>query len=88
FLAAIFVAELALRWRAPSAALSRRGFRALFRALLLCAVAIFLTPYGWHYPAQLVADIFHTGPRVGEAWNNAYQSPLALPWSSFAEFGV
>ena len=86
---AVFVSEMATLWLAPARALSRGALRAMLLAFALSAIAIFLTPYGWRYPAQLVADyILHRGPRIGEAWNNAYQSVLSGGLSELAINGM
>jgi hypothetical protein len=78
FFAVTATAELGLRWLVPSQALSPRARWSLLAAWALSAAAVFATPYGWRYPAQLAQDyLLHTGPRVGENWNNAYQSILA-----------
>ncbi len=51
----------------------------LLAAYGLCGVAIFLNPYGWHYPWQLIQDyIFGATARPDAAVNDAHQSI----WSS------
>ncbi len=89
FFTAAFIGEMLKRWIAPQYALSPHGLRAMLLALSLSAAAVFLTPYGWRYPAQLVATyLLHTGPRVGEVWNNAYQSLLSGGLSEIAIYGL
>ena len=90
FFAATMLGEILMRWRRADAALSTDGLKSMFVAWALSAFAVFMTPYGWHYPAQLLADyVLHTGPRVGESWNTAYQSLLTLDgFSEFREYGV
>lgn len=89
FFVAVFLAEMTALWLAPAQALSRRAGFAMLVAFVLSAVAILLTPYGWRYPAQLIADyLLHHGPRVGEAWNNAYQSVLSGGFSELAIDGL
>jgi hypothetical protein len=90
FFAAILFGEISMRWRKADAALSKRGFQAMLVAWALSALAVVATPYGWRYPAQLIADYaLHTGPRVGESWNTAYQSLLAdKGFSELRDYGL
>ncbi len=87
FFIATFVGEVLTRWRAPLRALSRRGLQAMLIGWALSALAVLLTPYGWRYPAQLVADyMLSTGPRIGESWNNAYQTVFGV--AEILDYGV
>ncbi len=89
FLIAYFSGAALTRWLAADCALSWRGLRMLLIGFGLCGLVVFLTPYGWRYPAQLVGDFaFHSGPRVGEAWNAAYQRVFAAKWSVISEEGI
>ncbi len=48
-----------------------------FISLLLCAVAVFITPYGWEYPSQMFYNLFLGGLKVEHyEMVNAYQSIL------------
>jgi hypothetical protein len=90
FFLATFIGEILMRWRRTDAALSTDGLTSMIVAWALSAVAVCITPYGWHYPAQLIADyLLHTGPRVGESWNVAYRSLLTLDgFSEFRDYGL
>jgi tetratricopeptide (TPR) repeat protein len=78
FVALIAAGEwLSTVFRLP-ARLDARTARHFFTAMLLCAAAVLVTPYGWAYPAQLFSElILHRGEQVQEYRTvMAYQSIL------------
>ncbi|HOO46788.1 MAG TPA: tetratricopeptide repeat protein, partial [Deltaproteobacteria bacterium] len=62
FLGAVVAGEIIHWLRGSSEALSPMARKHLFISTLFCFLAIFITPYGWHYPAQLLNNlILHPG---------------------------
>jgi hypothetical protein len=83
FFVATFIGELLTRRYASARALSLKSLKALFSAWALSALAVFVTPYGWRYPWQLVTDYaLRSTPRPDEGWNAAHQSILSAHGST------
>ncbi|MGH7340655.1 MAG: hypothetical protein ACREKH_09215, partial [Candidatus Rokuibacteriota bacterium] len=80
FLVLSALGELANRRFSPGSSLPWPALRGLLGAWSLCGLAIFLTPYGWRYPRQLIAEyLLRSTPRPDTVWNTAYQPTLAYP---------
>lgn len=77
FLLLVGFGEILNTWLSPQNILPARIRKHLIMALLIAAVMPFLTPYGYHYPAQLFLDLLPTPENI--AYNNkvaAYSSPF------------
>lgn len=69
--------ELLNTWWGQGNTLSARLRRHLYLALLLTAVMPFLTPYGYHYPLQLLHDLLPTKDNLNYIENiSAYTAPF------------
>lgn len=66
----------------PSEALVPRIRRHLFIGLFLSALAVFVTPYGWHYPAYLIPNVLlakgMAGFRTIRAYTSVFEDRVAL----------
>jgi len=57
FLGLLVMGEILNVMFSPQEALSPVARKHFFRAVSLCIVVVFLTPYGWKYPAQLIYNL-------------------------------
>ena len=80
FLFVAAVGELLNTWFSNGNMLSPRCRKHLFLALLLAALTIFLTPYGYHYPLDLIYDLIPTKE------NMAYNMKISAYFRPFESF--
>lgn len=73
-LLAVAMGEVLNARLSPTLALPPRSRTHLLIAWTLCGVAIVVTPYGWHYPIQLVRDLLlGATERPDAVWNAAHR---------------
>ncbi len=78
FIFAVNAGELANTWLSPDNCLPLRKRKHLVIASVLAAIAIFITPYGYHYPAQLLYDTININENFALNSNiSEYRSPYA-----------
>ena len=83
FLLLIWLGEMANTWLSrPGNALSPRLRKHLTIALTMAACSIFLTPYGFRYPWQLLHRLLHTEETLSSFGTiGAYRSPLDFEYA-------
>lgn len=79
FLLVAWVGEILNTWLSPTYVLTTRLRKHLFTALLLAALSILCTPYGYHYPLQYVQEFFLSNNSITlDSTIASYQSPFAV----------
>lgn len=86
FLSILLIGETLNVLLASEHALNSDLRRHFYAALSLCALAVFITPYGWNYPVQLTKDILLGGIKINELESISDFASIFHPQASLLHF--